>query len=464
MAEKMVPASARASRSIFGALGLLALAALPAAAQDAGWPPHEERSGTLPDGTAWLIRVPEDWNGTLLRDLDFATGVKNYAAGRYRDLLARGYAFAGLARHPLRLWQYDPAREIANMERVEAIFAEQGRSPDWVNQYGCSGGGHDGLAVAEDFPEGVAGAVVLAAHTPVWIMSSYLDGWFAMLQLLGPAYEEAGLGPAGDLQIVNLPNAGSPGRSLADIESSWRAAIQAARETPERRARLALAFAIGQWSPWPVEGAAMPDPADPQAMAEAVVQSALRIAGRMGGTSRLLFENAASGQQPSGNEGVDYAAFYENAPTVLKDLVGTLYDQAELDLEADLARIEAAPRIAASDYALDFWSEPGRTVTGDLQIPVIRMHMLGDNAVPYSLMYGYEALAQAEGKGDLYRQALVRATGHCEFTAAESTAAVEALVERLETGVWPDTSPEALNARADALATGTESRFMPEND
>lgn len=144
----------------------------------------------------------------------------------------------------------------------------------------------------------------------------------------------------------------------------------------------------------------------------------------------------------------------------MKDLVETLYADAGLDLEADLARIDGAPRIAASDYALDFWSEPGRTVTGDIQIPVIRMHMLGDNAIPYSLMYGYQDLVEEQGRDDLYRQVLVRSAGHCEFTPAESTAAVEALVERLETGTWPDTSPDALNALAEALETGTEARFM----
>ena len=66
-------------------------------------PAFNEHAGTLPDGTAWLIRVPENWNGRLLRDLDFASNVSVASAvQRYDDLLGRGYAFAGLARHPLR--------------------------------------------------------------------------------------------------------------------------------------------------------------------------------------------------------------------------------------------------------------------------------------------------------------------------------------------------------------------------
>jgi hypothetical protein len=286
-----------------------------------------------------------------------------------------------------------------------------------------------------------------------------------MQTLLGESYEAAGHGPASDLAIVGLPNAGAGGeRSLDAIRASWMAAIETAGESPEGRARLALAFAIGQWSPWMVEGTELPDTADAGAMADMIVASALRIGGNVGGSSRLLFENAASGQQLSGNEGVDYAAFYQNAAPAMARTVEALYEQAGLDLQADIARIDAAPRIAASDYARDFWAADGRTTTGDLQVPAIRIHMLGDWAIPYTLMEGYGALVQEQGTGDLYRQSLVQGTGHCEFTAAESTAIVETLVERIETGAWPETSPEALNAAAEALETGSAPRFIEHGD
>ncbi|MGL1617868.1 hypothetical protein ACSTHL_23670, partial [Vibrio parahaemolyticus] len=63
------------------------------------------------------------------------------------------------------------------------------------------------------------------------------------------------------------------------------AAIETAGESPEGRARLALAFAIGQWSPWMVEGTELPDTADAGAMADMIVASALRIGGNVGGSS-----------------------------------------------------------------------------------------------------------------------------------------------------------------------------------
>src|SRR5262245_50281611 len=33
-----------------------------------------EEGGELPDGTQYLMKVPANWNGTLIRDLDYASG------------------------------------------------------------------------------------------------------------------------------------------------------------------------------------------------------------------------------------------------------------------------------------------------------------------------------------------------------------------------------------------------------
>jgi hypothetical protein len=79
-------------------------------------------------------------------------------------------------------------------------------------------------------------------------------------------------------------------------------------------------------------------------------------------------------------------------------------------------------------------------------------------------MQGYETLVEENGKGDFYRQALVNAAGHCEFTAAESTAIVEAMMKRLDTGEWPEISAVSLNDMAEDLETDTQSRFMNDDE
>jgi hypothetical protein len=212
---------------------LLWLIALPD--QAAAQPRFTEEGGTLPDGTVYLMRVPVNWNKTLIRDLDYASGADR---PRYQSLLEKGYALSGTRRHQLRIFQYDPAREIANLDSVLDRFEARFGKPARVIQFGCSGGGHVALAVAENFSDRIDGAIAMAAHTPVWLMNTYLDGWFSLKALLAP-----------DLVITSLPNTESYGPSghgtTGAMTTAWRQAIDAAQQTPQGRARIALAFTIG---------------------------------------------------------------------------------------------------------------------------------------------------------------------------------------------------------------------------
>jgi hypothetical protein len=49
------------------------------------------------------------------------------------------------------------------------------------------------------------------------------------------------------------------------------------------------------------------------------------------------------------------------------------------------------------------------------------------------------------------RQTFVHRAGHCTFTPAETVAALNNLIGRLDTGKWPDLNPTTLNAEATAL-------------
>lgn len=428
-------------------------------------PPCEEESGVLPDGTPYLIWMPKQWTGVLIRDLDFASGARNpERIDRFRDMVARGHAVAGTARHRLRQWQYDPVREIGNLGRVLDLFESRRGKPDHVLQYGCSGGGHVALAVSENFFDRVDGSVALAAHTPVWLMNSFLDGWFALKVLLAEYYVDAGYGPASDLSVVELPNDGSANPSGHGLQGmlpeAWRRAFAAAQATPEGRARIALAFTLGQWGAWLADDTPQPDLGDPDALQAAMYQSLLRLSHSPGGEARILFENAAQGQQLSWNDDVDYAAFFESGNPALKKATETLYRKSTADLAADIRRINDAPRITASDHALEFWGQPGRTVIGDPKIPVIRLHMIGDYQIPYTLLQGYRSIVDANGRGDMIRTALVQSTGHCNFATAESATAIEVMLQRIRTGQWPATEPDDLNAFAATLKTETSSRFI----
>lgn len=425
------------STAMVMAFALAAIARGEAAQQSA----FTEESGTLPDGTIYLMRVPPNWNRVLIRDLDYASGA-NHPRAAY--LLERGYALAGTRRHRLRIFQYDPAREIANLDRVLDRFEARFGKPARVIQYGCSGGGHVALAIAEHFADRVDGVVATAAHTPVWIMNTYLDGWFTLKALIAP-----------DLVITGLPTDqqyGSSGHGMeGPIVVSWRQAINAAQQTPEGRARIALAFTLGQWPAWVNRLTPEPDLDDPTALQHSMYHAIYQNASNPGGEARILFESAAQGQQLSWNTGVDYAEWFENGNEWFKRAVRHLYQEAGLDLSADLARVNAFPRVAADSHALAFWKAPGRNVTGRPRIPVFRMQEIGDYQVPPSLVEGYSAEIRANGMEELYRDAFVRATGHCGFSVAESAAAIETLMRRIDSGRWDRTAPEDLNRLAGSL-------------
>lgn len=405
---------------------------------------YTEMRDTLADGTPYLIRVPDDWNGTLLRDLDYASqGLDQPRGEAGAFLLERGFALAGTARHRLRRQQYDPAGEIAKLDRVLDLFEEHFPEPQRVIHMGCSGGGHVTLAVAEDFAGRVDGALSMGAHTPVWLMNTGLDGWFVLKALIAP-----------ELPIESLPE------DHTEIAFAWRRALHAAQRTAEGRARIALAFTVGQWPAWGAttyDPEPEPDPRDADALQRSMYQTVLEAAAYPGGRSRFMFEQAGGGQL-SWNTGVDYARYFKNGDPRYRRAVRELYRDAGLDLDADLAALEASPRVAADPAALEFWNSPGRTVVGQPRIPVLRIHEVGDLRVPVSLVGGYESLVKANGKEDLLRTAFVRAVGHCEWTPAEVAASLETLILRLDRGHWGSTDADTLNQRAAAYEAGV-SRF-----
>jgi uncharacterized protein YjeT (DUF2065 family) len=406
-----------------------------------------EEGGKLPDGTEYLMRVPANWNGTVIRDLDYASNAGSRDSWRnYSYLIGRGYALIGTGRHPLRALRYDPAVEIANLDRVLDMFDKRFRRPDRVIQFGCSGGGAVTLSVAEDFSSRIDGAVAMAAHIPVWQMNTFLDGWFTLKALIAP-----------DLPVVDLPFDAS-GRIRPDIPEAWRRAINAAQQTPEGRARIALAFTLGQWPAWVNGLTPQPRLEDAAELQHSMYHAVFQTATDPGGNSRIRKELAALGQQLSWNTGIDYREFFENGNESFKHAVRQLYQEAGLHLEADLARVNAFPRVSASPYALEWWNAPGRTAKGDPKIPLLRIHEIGDPSIPPSLVQGYDDLVRANRRDDLYRTAYVQAASHCGFTAAEAMAAIETMMRRLDTGRWASTDPAQMNTLAKSLH-GSAARF-----
>lgn len=66
---------------------------------------------------------------------------------------------------------------------------------------------------------------------------------------------------------------------------------------------------------------------------------------------------------------------------------------------------------------------------GDISIPVVTLHTLGDLFVPFKMEQVYAARTLARGTDKWLVQRAIRDVGHCTFTAAEASAAFDAMVQ-----------------------------------
>jgi len=394
-----------------------------------------ELRDVLLDGTPYRIAIPAGWNGTLLLDLDFVPLPGSPPGFVYEWLLGTGYAVAGTARVmntvSASVWAH-------RLLQVLHIARKAHGRPPRVIAYGQSGGGAVARAFAQEMPYGIDGALAMA--TPgsgqVSLLNQALDATFAAKALLAPDNDR--------LVLTGLP------ADITAVETEWARVLAAAQETRQGRARVALAAALAQLPYWGLDQTAAhpPDPLDVPAVQEGYYRElAYLAAGRHRALLRQAVESLAG--NPSWNTGIDYAQLFEAAGVPVGDVVGVLYAQAGLDLARDLARLNAAPRIAAEPVGVDYARES--TFDGRLAKPLLYMTTTGDPLCPVSNSRPLEAAAHAAGSSDLLRMLYVEAAGHCTFTLAEIEAALAAITDRIVTGRWPDTSPEAMNRRGNSL-------------
>jgi hypothetical protein len=270
---------------------------------------------------------------------------------------------------------------------------------------------------------------VLAGGVATW--NQALDATFAMQQLLAPS-----------LQIVHITN------PLGNFLLAQQL-ITAAQATPQGRARIALAAALGDTPGWFTPGSPEPASTDYAAQELNQFQWDVQVDNFFVFDLRAELE-ARAGGNPSWNTGVDYQKQLENSADYAE--VKALYSAAGLDLNADVATLNAAPRISADPGAVTYLTQ-NVVFDGNLhKKPVLTMHTTGDGLVVNQDEQAYRSAVLRARDPQLLRQVFVHRAGHCSFTPAETVSALEALLQRLDTGKWGgSTDTENLNAAAAAL-------------
>lgn len=398
--------------------------------------PVSTTEGKLKDGTPYRIDMPQHWNGAVLIGLDYAAKPRGPDAD---ELLAEGYAMAGTTRQ-ISGWAIHRAAANA-IETLDLFEAKYGKAALPI-ELGQSQGGHTAAVSVQAYPERWRGGVVkcggLSGSVGQW--QAKLDGMFIAKILLAPGSSLPVTHIPDDWQTTALP--------------AWTAMLEQAEKTPAGRARIAFAARVAQLPEWSDPAKPLPAAGDVEARARGLADSLVRGLARQAMSSRNQIEHL-SGGNISANVGVDYGALL--AAVDQDGLVRGLYREAGLSLDADLAALAKAPRLTADPQALAYVATG--VFDGDLAVPVLTLNGLGDPISPPASQQFYQQAVDRAGKGALLRQTFTQSAGHCGFTPAETVASVHALVTRIKSGQWPDTSAAGMSALAGATGLGA-SRFV----
>jgi pimeloyl-ACP methyl ester carboxylesterase len=408
--------------------GLLTVGA-PASAQQ-----QQTYTGTI-GGAEYRVEVPSNWNGSLLLyshgyyPTDFAPyPIGTMLANRQFDtpewLLEHGYALAAsefkgrygyMVEHALR-------DQIALLDWFTANVGK----PRRTISTGTSMGGAMAALLAERNPDRFAGVLAMCSEfDPQGTWNMALDVNFAVKTLLGEGKD------------IDLVRAKDPVASTQALQQ----AVEKARQDDKGRARIALAAAVGNIPGWYSPHA--PEPTKP---ADRIDQQALwiywaYIAGMGPGAGRVDLERRAGGN-PSFNIGIDYRQ--QLARSSQRDAVKEAYETAKLDLDADLAALAKAPRVAPDPQAVHYMYRNG-VVSGKSPVPVVTLHGTRDGGAVSDQEAWY---AKQVDRPDRLRQLFVNRGGHCGFSASEELTSLRTLLHKIDTGHWPDTSPAGLNTAA----------------
>jgi pimeloyl-ACP methyl ester carboxylesterase len=393
--------------------------------------------GSLPDGATFLIEVPANWNGTLFLyshgyivpgrpnpALDVGDPItRSFMLSSHFALAGSSFASTGWSIHEALLDQ------IALLDLFDQLVGHPKRTIAW----GHSLGGMVTAGLIQRNPHRFDAALpmcgVLSGGVATW--NTGLDSEFAFKTLLAP-----GTG----LQLVNITD------PLGNLGIAEVVAAEA-QATPQGRARLALSAALADTPGWftPTSPEPAADDFASQEMNQFLWSSLVGLPFVF--AFRAELEARAQGNV-SWNTHVNYRRQLDRS--ISRDEVRALYEQAGLDLDADLETLENSARVSADPDAVNYL-ERNIIFDGQIDIPVLTLHTKGDGLVVVQNESAYEDVVDEAGNGRLLRRTFVSRAGHCSFTPAETIAAVLKLLDRLNTGEWHEVDADDLNKSAAAL-------------
>ena len=354
---------------------------------------------------AYLMEVPDNWNGELLMWAHGFRGTEpelTVDPPPFREwLVANGYAWAASS-YPRN--DYDITAGVEATRDLRILFGETVREPDLTYLAGASMGGHVTAVSIEQYPWYYDGAMPVCG-----VLGDYeLFDFFAAFSLVG--------------QQLATGEAMFP----VDAETYYGAVVPAIK-----------AAMITEGGEWPLD------------LSPTGQQFLAAIADASGGARPNFLEGWAFWNGPAefatgpGNFLFDLAG--GNGTTVgssqiVLDTTDEVYQldldpaisDAEQALNDAILRIEADPAARSTERGA-----PVPAITGDISMPVLTLHNLGDLFVNFGMEQDYAREVAANGNEDLLVQRAIRGAGHCDFTGEELIGGFADLVNWVKTGERP---------------------------
>lgn len=348
------------------------------------------------NNAGYRIEVPEKWNGSLVmwahgfRGEGLELTVDNHPLRDF--LIANGFAWAASSYSKNR---YDPAQGAKDTHALARYFFDNVAQPRRVYITGASMGGHVAAVVAEQWPSSYDGAMPICGVLGDYELFDYFLDFNLAAQTLSGQSKRFPF--AADYVTVTVP------ATKAALGSPFPFVL-----TPAGQAFAGLVqMRSGGVRPVFQQGFLFWNGVVPNDF----------LFGLGTGDGTLPRQPGVAVQ----NSDVEYQ--FDDDPALTPE---------ERALNASIQRITADRQARRINGIANV-----PPTTGDLRIPMLTLHTLGDLFVPFHMEQEYARRVAAHAGSHLLVQRATRDFGHCSFTPIELVTAFTDLVGWVESGAKP---------------------------
>jgi hypothetical protein len=392
------------SRTFTADASVTTFAAMAADAGDTVAMATTSRYAGVLDGAAYRIEVPANWNGKLVMyahgyaGTGAALGVSNPSIRRH--LIQQGYAWAASSYsknyYDVRVGVEDTNKLALNFNAITTAAGRTLAAPSRIYITGHSMGGHiTGAAIEAEAAATAVNKVAYHGAVPMCgvMGDAELFNQFAAMQVTAQA-------------LAGLPK--YPTANWADISALVTST-------------LFTTF-----------------PSVPTATGQKFVS---------------VLQNITGGPRPLFAQGLAFGGSFPSAWGALggDGTINGILNKNVLDTNAYTYKIDgdeagstalnaAALKLSAAADANRLRTDGLRwipQINGEIRIPVVSIHTLGDLFVPFSMQQVYQKRVAVKGNSQWLVQRAIRGASHCDFTVAEQVEAFQAMVTWEQGGPRP---------------------------